>query len=152
MMNFQEFGEKNRRRSELVLALKKLFEELKIKCNLLPKTFICINRKLQAGPPNNYTTLCLKDDSMRKIMKYESPDPVTGTRNRSFTGVILGRKHAWICGFLQYVSFYGTAVAYVVTTLTYMRAILKANCYHKEWRDGDCEYGGNTCMLLFGVV
>ncbi|KAJ0781697.1 hypothetical protein HanPI659440_Chr06g0252211 [Helianthus annuus] len=60
------------------------------------------------------------------------PDPVTGTRNRSFTGVILGRKHAWICGFLQ--------------------AILKANCYHKEWRDGDCEYGGNTCMLLFGVV
>ncbi|KAJ0533154.1 putative amino acid transporter, transmembrane domain-containing protein [Helianthus annuus] len=84
-----------------------------------------------------------------------SPDPVTGTRNRSFTDavrVILGRKHAWICGFLQYVSFYGTAVAYVVTTLTYMRAILKANCYHKEWRDGDCEYGGNTYMLLFGVV
>ncbi|KAJ0810037.1 putative amino acid transporter, transmembrane domain-containing protein [Helianthus annuus] len=46
-----------------------------------------------------------------------SPDPVTGTRNRSFTDavrVILGRKHAWICGLLQYVSFYGTAVAYVI--------------------------------------
>ncbi|KAJ0593608.1 putative amino acid transporter, transmembrane domain-containing protein [Helianthus annuus] len=86
---------------------------------------------------------------------YRSPDPVTGTRNRSFTDavrVILGRKHAWICGLLQYVSFYGTAVAYVVTTSTCMRAILKANCYHKEGRDGDCEYGGNTYMLLFGVV
>ncbi|KAK9050193.1 hypothetical protein SSX86_002548 [Deinandra increscens subsp. villosa] len=36
-MNFQDYGEKNRRRSELVLELKKLFEELKIKCNLLPQ-------------------------------------------------------------------------------------------------------------------
>ncbi|MFS7982142.1 putative ATPase, AAA-type, core, DNA ligase, ATP-dependent, central [Helianthus anomalus] len=32
-----------------------------------------------------------------------------------------GRKHAWICGLLQYVSFYGTAVAYIVTTSTCMR-------------------------------
>ncbi|KAJ0893848.1 putative amino acid transporter, transmembrane domain-containing protein [Helianthus annuus] len=31
-------------------------------------------------------------------------------------------------------------------------AILKASCYHKEERHGDCEYGGNTYMLLFGVV
>ncbi|MFS7890104.1 putative amino acid transporter, transmembrane domain-containing protein [Helianthus anomalus] len=68
------------------------------------------------------------------------------------TGLLRMLKHAWICGLPQYVSFYGTAVAYVVTTLTYMRAILKANCYHKEGRDGDCKYGGNTYMLLFGVL
>ncbi|XP_076936882.1 mechanosensitive ion channel protein 10-like [Bidens hawaiensis] len=36
-MNFQDFTERNKRRSELVLELKKLFEELKIKCNLLPQ-------------------------------------------------------------------------------------------------------------------
>ncbi|KAJ0677265.1 putative mechanosensitive ion channel MscS, LSM domain superfamily [Helianthus annuus] len=36
-MNFQDFPEKNKRRSELVLELKKLFEELKIKCVLLPQ-------------------------------------------------------------------------------------------------------------------
>ncbi|XP_076888562.1 mechanosensitive ion channel protein 10-like [Bidens hawaiensis] len=36
-MNFQDFTERNRRRSELVLELKKLFEELKIKCHLLPQ-------------------------------------------------------------------------------------------------------------------
>nr|XP_043624648.1 mechanosensitive ion channel protein 10-like [Erigeron canadensis] len=36
-MNFQDYGEKNKRRSELVLELKKIFEELKIKCNLLPQ-------------------------------------------------------------------------------------------------------------------
>ncbi|KAK9077631.1 hypothetical protein SSX86_005968 [Deinandra increscens subsp. villosa] len=86
---------------------------------------------------------------------YRSPDPVTGTRNRCFTDavrVILGQRHSWICGLLQYLSFYGTGVAYVVTTATCMRAILKANCYHREGRDGDCEYGGSFYMLLFGVV
>ncbi|CAH1419475.1 unnamed protein product [Lactuca virosa] len=36
-MNFQDYGEKSKRRSELVLELKKMFEELKIKCNLLPQ-------------------------------------------------------------------------------------------------------------------
>ncbi|GAB2276514.1 hypothetical protein Dimus_011234 [Dionaea muscipula] len=36
-INFQDFAEKNRRRSELVLELKKIFEELDIKYNLLPQ-------------------------------------------------------------------------------------------------------------------
>ncbi|KAJ9551253.1 hypothetical protein OSB04_015298 [Centaurea solstitialis] len=86
---------------------------------------------------------------------YRSPDPVTGTRNRSYTDavrVILGKKQAWICGLLQYVSFYGTGVAYVVTTATCMRALRKSNCYHKEGRDASCEYDGKIYMLMFGVV
>ncbi|KAJ4708968.1 Mechanosensitive ion channel protein [Melia azedarach] len=36
-ITFQEFGEKNKRRSELVIELKKMFEDLNIKCNLLPQ-------------------------------------------------------------------------------------------------------------------
>lgn len=36
-MNFQEFGEKNRRRSELVIEMKKIFDELNIRYNLLPQ-------------------------------------------------------------------------------------------------------------------
>ncbi|XVF89031.1 hypothetical protein PTKIN_Ptkin19aG0098600 [Pterospermum kingtungense] len=36
-LNFQEFGEKNRRRSELVIELKRIFEELGIRYNLLPQ-------------------------------------------------------------------------------------------------------------------
>ncbi|XP_024959142.1 probable amino acid permease 7 [Cynara cardunculus var. scolymus] len=86
---------------------------------------------------------------------YRSPDPVTGTRNRSYTDavrVILGEKQAWICGLLQYVSFYGTGIAYVVTTATCMRAIRKSNCYHKEGHAASCEYDGKIYMLLFGVV
>ncbi|KAM0029419.1 putative amino acid transporter, transmembrane domain-containing protein [Helianthus debilis subsp. tardiflorus] len=96
-----------------------------------------------------YVSACLLSDC------YRSPDPVTGTRNRSYTDavrVILGEKQAWICGLLQYVSFYGAAVAYVVTTSTCVSAIQKASCYHKEGHDGDCEYGGNFHMLVFGVV
>ncbi|KAL1337733.1 hypothetical protein AAHE18_10G159800 [Arachis hypogaea] len=36
-MNFQEFGEKNKRRTELVIELKKILEELDIRYNLLPQ-------------------------------------------------------------------------------------------------------------------
>lgn len=36
-MNFQEFGEKNKRRAELVMEVKKIFEELDIRYNLLPQ-------------------------------------------------------------------------------------------------------------------
>lgn len=36
-MNFQEYGEKNKRKSELVIEIKKIFEELNIKYYLLPQ-------------------------------------------------------------------------------------------------------------------
>lgn len=34
-MNFQDYAEKNRRRSELVIEMKKIFDDLSIKYNLL---------------------------------------------------------------------------------------------------------------------
>lgn len=37
-MNFQDWGEKNKRRSDLVIEMKKIFEDLNIKYNLLPQT------------------------------------------------------------------------------------------------------------------
>lgn len=36
-INFQNYGDKNSRRSELVLELKKIFEEVKIGYHLLPQ-------------------------------------------------------------------------------------------------------------------
>ncbi|RAL40063.1 hypothetical protein DM860_008203 [Cuscuta australis] len=36
-MNFQEFGEKNRRRTELIIEMKKIFEELNVRSNLMPQ-------------------------------------------------------------------------------------------------------------------
>ncbi|KAG2682706.1 hypothetical protein I3760_11G203400 [Carya illinoinensis] len=86
---------------------------------------------------------------------YRSPDPITGTRNYTYMDAVrvnLGRTHTWFCGLLQYLSLYGTGVAYVITTATSMRAIQKSNCYHKEGHQASCAYGDNLYMLLFGLV
>uniref|UniRef100_A0A7N1A9T0 Amino acid transporter transmembrane domain-containing protein n=1 Tax=Kalanchoe fedtschenkoi TaxID=63787 RepID=A0A7N1A9T0_KALFE len=86
---------------------------------------------------------------------YRSPHPVTGTRNYSYMGAVrvnLGEKRTKICGVLQYVSLYGTAVAYVITTATCMRAILRANCYHQRGHDAPCGSANYLFMLMFGAV
>ncbi|CAA6672386.1 unnamed protein product [Spirodela intermedia] len=86
---------------------------------------------------------------------YRSPDPDTGRRHHSYMDAvrgILGKKRTWACGLLQYVSMYGTAIAYTITTSTSMRAILRSNCYHKEGHGANCHFGNKSSMLLFGAV
>ncbi|TXG68039.1 hypothetical protein EZV62_009314 [Acer yangbiense] len=86
---------------------------------------------------------------------YRSPDSITGTRNCSYIDAVrvnLGKTQSWFCGLLQNLSFYGTSVAYVITTSTCMRAILRSNCYHREGHEAPCAYGYTVYMLLFGAV
>ncbi|XP_050881122.1 probable amino acid permease 7 [Lathyrus oleraceus] len=86
---------------------------------------------------------------------YRSPDPVTGKRNYSYIDAVrvnLGMKRTYVAGFLQFLSLYVTSIAYVITTGTSLRAILKSNCYHKLGHDAPCSYGGNLYMGLFGLV
>ncbi|TXG68038.1 hypothetical protein EZV62_009313 [Acer yangbiense] len=86
---------------------------------------------------------------------YRSPDSITGTRNCSYIDAVrvnLGKTQTWFCGLLQNLSFYGTSVAYVITTSTSMRAIQKSNCYHREGHEASCAYGYTVYMLLFGAV
>ncbi|KDP32643.1 hypothetical protein JCGZ_13193 [Jatropha curcas] len=86
---------------------------------------------------------------------YRSPDPVTGTRNYCYMDAVrvnLGKTQTWFCGLLQYLSMYGTCVAYVITTSTSMRAIQRSNCYHREGHKAACAYGDNFFMLVFGLV
>ncbi|KAK8351567.1 hypothetical protein V6Z12_A05G041400 [Gossypium hirsutum] len=54
-MNFQDFREKNRRRTELVLELKRIFEELGIRYNLLPQ-HVNLNQVNQDRPDATYAT------------------------------------------------------------------------------------------------
>ncbi|KAI3852140.1 hypothetical protein MKW92_040857 [Papaver armeniacum] len=85
---------------------------------------------------------------------YRSPDPVTGTRNHTYMDAVkvnLGRKQTWLCGFLQYLSMYGTGIAYVITTSISMRAIYKSNCYHYKGHEAPCDHGDAFYMLLFGA-
>lgn len=86
---------------------------------------------------------------------YRSPDPINGKRNRSYIDAVrlnLGKTQTWFCGLLQNLTFYGTAVAYVITTSTSMRAIQKSNCYHREGHDAPCAYGDTKYMLIYGAV
>ncbi|OVA19702.1 Amino acid transporter [Macleaya cordata] len=86
---------------------------------------------------------------------YRSPHPVTGTRNYTYMDAVkvyLGEKRTWVCGFLQYLSMYGTGIAYVITTSISMRAIHRSNCYHKEGHEAPCEFGDASYMLLFGAI
>ncbi|XP_021905974.1 probable amino acid permease 7 [Carica papaya] len=87
---------------------------------------------------------------------YRSPDPVTGDRNYSYMQAVRvflkGRKQEWFCGFLQNRSVYGFGVAYVITTSTSMRAIQRANCYHREGHQAPCVYGSTVYMVVFGLT
>ncbi|KAF4349514.1 hypothetical protein F8388_008457 [Cannabis sativa] len=91
---------------------------------------------------------------------YRSPDSVTGKRNQSYISAVtllLGSKQAWACGLLQYLSMFGTGIAYVIATATSMRAIMKSNCYHDKGHKAPCSYGTTmymfwTCSTKFGNI
>ncbi|XP_020221166.1 probable amino acid permease 7 [Cajanus cajan] len=86
---------------------------------------------------------------------YRSPDSITGKRSYSYMDAVrvnLGERRTWLAGFLQFLVLYGTSCAYVLTTANSLRAILKANCYHKEGHQAPCSYGANLYMVLFGLV
>ncbi|KAI4307797.1 hypothetical protein L6164_030941 [Bauhinia variegata] len=87
---------------------------------------------------------------------YRSPDPEYGPRRSSSyldaVNLHLGGNHGWLSGFCVHLSFFGFGIAYNVTTAISIRAILKANCYHKNGHEADCEFGGVYYMLVFGVV
>ncbi|MED6218706.1 hypothetical protein PIB30_028909 [Stylosanthes scabra] len=86
---------------------------------------------------------------------YRTSDPINGKRNYSYMDAVtntLGKKRTAVAGFLQFLILYGTCVAYVITTATSMRAVLRAKCYHFEGHDAPCEYGQNLYMMIFGLV
>ncbi|KAI4320857.1 hypothetical protein MLD38_034299 [Melastoma candidum] len=86
---------------------------------------------------------------------YRSPDPVTGQRNYSYKDTVkvnLGTTQMYICGFLQYVSMYGTCIAYVITTATSLRLIHHSACPHKDGREISCEFHLGVYMVIFGGV
>ncbi|KAK2386883.1 putative amino acid permease [Trifolium repens] len=86
---------------------------------------------------------------------YRNPDSITGKRNYTLMDAVrvnLGKKRTYVVGVLQILSLYVTSVAYVITSATCMRAIMRSNCYHKEGHNAPCKYGGNVYMMLFGLI
>ncbi|AET00869.1 probable amino acid permease 7 isoform X1 [Medicago truncatula] len=87
---------------------------------------------------------------------YRFHDPEHGSiRCSSYMDAVklyLGAIRGKVCGVLVHVSLYGTTCAYVITSATSIRAILKSNCYHKEGHEAHCKYGDTIYMILFGLV
>lgn len=52
-MNFQDFGEKSRRKTDLVLEMKKIFEELKIRYDPLPQEVHLVESKRATAESGN---------------------------------------------------------------------------------------------------
>eukprot|EP00253_Pinus_taeda_P023099 PITA_23099 len=88
---------------------------------------------------------------------YRFPDPITGPeRNSCYRDAVranFGAKRAWICGLIQYTSFFGMCVAYTITTSGSIRAIRRSNCYHKNGHaSAACHFPDLIYIILFGVT
>ncbi|KAG6474575.1 probable amino acid permease 7 [Zingiber officinale] len=81
---------------------------------------------------------------------YRSPDPEHGdVRNHHYMDAVrhfLGEKSFWICGSIQQLSLFGSALAYTITSASSMRAIQRSH-----WDNGGGDSSSNY-MLLFGVI
>ncbi|KAF3329848.1 amino acid permease 6-like protein [Carex littledalei] len=92
-----------------------------------------------------YTSTLLADT-------YRAPDPVTGSRNPTYTEAVrayLSPRKVNICGVVQYVNLWGTLVGYTITAAISMKAI-----NHWLYQDGYESKGdvSSTVMLQFGIV
>ncbi|XP_022716641.1 probable amino acid permease 7 isoform X3 [Durio zibethinus] len=87
---------------------------------------------------------------------YMYPDPEHGpNRVKSYMDAVrlyLGEKNHKVCGVIAQESLYGTAIAYVITSASSIKAIQKSNCYHREGHNAPCSYGDTYYMLLFGAL
>eukprot|EP01018_Ginkgo_biloba_P025835 Gb_29622 [translate_table: standard] len=90
-----------------------------------------------------YYTSCLLADC------YRSPDPITGNRNYMYKDAVrvnLGKRQVWLCGLVQYVSLYGTGIAYTITASISMR--LAATTKKDRPLHSNVELSSNVKILL----
>ncbi|KAH9312148.1 hypothetical protein KI387_027183, partial [Taxus chinensis] len=87
---------------------------------------------------------------------YRFPDPVSGpNRNYTYSDAVkvnLGDRKAWLCRLVQYVSMYGSGIAFTITASISIRAIRQSDCYHKNGHDYPCHFSDYTFMIIFGMT
>ncbi|XP_073223354.1 amino acid permease 6-like [Cicer arietinum] len=85
---------------------------------------------------------------------YRYPDPVHGTRNHTYMGMvknILGGTQYMFCGLAQYTNLIGCTIGYTLTASISMVAIKKSNCFHKYGHEANCKTSNYPFMAIFGV-
>ncbi|KAH6780328.1 amino acid permease 3 [Perilla frutescens var. hirtella] len=86
---------------------------------------------------------------------YRTGDPVTGKRNYTYMDAVranLGGFQVKLCGGVQYLNLFGTAIGYTIASSISMMAIERSNCFHTKGHDSSCRVSSNPYMIAFGVV
>ncbi|XP_057492002.1 amino acid permease 3-like [Actinidia eriantha] len=86
---------------------------------------------------------------------YRSPDPHTGKRNYTYMDAVrstLGGFKVKMCGLIQYLNLFGTAIGYTIGAAISMMAIKRSDCFHASDGKNPCHISSNPYMILFGVT
>ncbi|KAL1206964.1 Amino acid permease 5 [Cardamine amara subsp. amara] len=86
---------------------------------------------------------------------YRSGDSVTGKRNYTYMDAIhanLGGFKVKICGVVQYLNLFGTAIGYTIASAISLIAIQRTSCQQSSGGKGSCHVNGNPYMIAFGLV
>ncbi|KAG2401375.1 hypothetical protein LR48_Vigan02g234300 [Vigna angularis] len=86
---------------------------------------------------------------------YRYPDPVHGTRNRTYMNMvktILGGKQYRLCGLAQFSNLVGACIGYTITASISMVAIGRSNCFHKYGHEAKCHISNYSYMCIFGAA
>ncbi|CAF2053686.1 hypothetical protein Bca4012_097529 [Brassica carinata] len=86
---------------------------------------------------------------------YRSGDPVTGKRNYTYMDAIhsnLGGIKVKLCGIVQYVNLFGTAIGYTIASAISLIAIQRTTCHHNNRGKAPCPVNGNAYIIGFGVL
>ncbi|KAJ6352702.1 hypothetical protein OIU76_001850 [Salix suchowensis] len=82
-------------------------------------------------------------------------DPVNGKRNYTYVDAVranLGGVKVKICGFVQYVNFFGVAIGYTIASSISMMAIKRSNCFHQSGGKDPCHMNATPYMIGFGIA
>ncbi|KAK2445088.1 amino acid permease [Trifolium repens] len=86
---------------------------------------------------------------------YRVGDPIFGKRSYTFVDAvrnILGGYHYTVCGIVQYLYLYGSAIGYTIAGPISMVEIQKSICHHKSGGKDPCQTSANIHMISFGVI
>ncbi|XP_010530203.1 PREDICTED: amino acid permease 5 [Tarenaya hassleriana] len=86
---------------------------------------------------------------------YRSGDSVSGKRNYTYMDAVqanLGGVKVKLCGLVQYLNLFGTAIGYTIASAISMIAIQRSNCHHRSHGKDPCHINGNPYMIAFGVA
>lgn len=108
---------------------------------------------------------------------YRSGDPDSGHRNYTYMDAVrshlgtpvqlfwfdtftlidslkcmAGEGQVKMCGYLQYVNIFGTAIGYTIAAAISMIAVVRSDCFHRNGHGAVCNVPSNPFIIIFGAI